>query len=160
VALVAAMLGPAGSVSAATPPTVQPVVLPADHGAHPGFQVEWRYTAGTVRAGNGRQYFWFATIWTGEGLQIAKVNVVDLQADRIVLSHEYYGLGALSAGQTAIDVRGFDLGWQPSGTLGRWSVDAPVPGGGGLELNLIPVAPYVLNGVNGIVPQGRGQVSA
>jgi predicted secreted hydrolase len=141
-------------------PTLQPVMLPADHGAHPGFQVEWWYTAGTAVAANGRSYFWFATIWTGEGLRVAKVNVVDLQADRIVLSNEYYGLGALAAGQTALDVGAFDLDWQPAGTLGRWSVDAPVPGGGELKLNLIPVQPYVLNGVNGIVPQGRGQLSA
>ena len=43
---------------------------------------------------------------------------------------------------------------------GQWSVDAPVGGGGLLQLDLTPVQAYVLNGSNGIVAQGKGARSA
>jgi predicted secreted hydrolase len=85
VAMVAALAG-AAAASAASLPVLRPVVLPRDHGAHPAFQVEWWYTAGTVANRRGRDFFWFATVWSGEGFVLAKVNVVDLRADRIVLS--------------------------------------------------------------------------
>jgi predicted secreted hydrolase len=134
--------------------------LPRDHGAHPAFQVEWWYTAGTVANRRGREFFWFATVWSAEGLLLARVNVVDLRADRIVLSKEYVARGPLASGQTRFDVAGFRLGWQPTGTLGRWSVDAPVSGGGQLRLNLTPVQRYVLNGSDGIVQEGPGAASA
>jgi predicted secreted hydrolase len=136
------------------------VVLPRDHGAHPAFQVEWWYTAGTVADQHGRDFFWFATVWSGGGFVLAKVNVVDLRADRIVLSKEYLAAGALTSGQARMDVSGFRLGWRPAGTLGRWSVDAPVPGNGSLRLSLTPVQPYVLNGPHGIVQAGPGGASA
>ncbi len=159
-AVVLAGLAGVGAASAAPPLTLRPVVLPRDHGAHPGFQVEWWYTAGTVADSRGRPFFWFATVWSGEGFMLARANVVDLRSDRIVLSREYLGAGALRSGQARIDVDGFELGWQPAGRLGRWSVDAPVPGEGQLRLSLTPVQPYVLNGHGGIVQEGSGATSA
>jgi predicted secreted hydrolase len=159
VAIVAALAG-ATAAWAASLPALRPVVLPRDHGAHPRFQVEWWYTAGTVADLRGRDFFWFATVWSGEGFLLAKVNVVDLGADRVVLSKEYVAAGAPTSGQTRMHVDGFGLGWQPRGALGRWSVDAPVPGEGRLRLSLTPVQPYVLNGSHGIVQEGRGAASA
>jgi predicted secreted hydrolase len=152
----------AGSASAwaARLPTLRPVVLPRDHGAHPGFQIEWWYTAGTVADTSGHDYFWFATVWSGSGFLLGRVNVVDLGADRIVLSKEYVAAGAPAQGQTRMNVDGFALGWRPSGALGRWSIDAPVPGAGALTLRLTPVQPYVLNGSRGIVAEGPGGFSA
>jgi len=141
VAAMVAALAIATATSAASLPALRPVVLPRDHGAHPAFQVEWWYTAGTVANHRGRDFFWFATVWAGEGFVLAKVNVVDLQADRIVLSKEYVAAGALTSGQTRMDVDGFGLGRQPRSVLGRWSVDAPVPGKGRLRLSLTPVQP-------------------
>jgi predicted secreted hydrolase len=157
--MVAALAG-AGAASATSPPALRAVVLPRDHGAHPAFQVEWWYTAGTVTDHHGRDFFWFATVWAGEGFVLAKVNVVDLRADRIVLSKEYLTAGALTGGQTRIGVDGFGLEWHPAGPLGRWSVDAPISGGGHLRLSLTPVQPYVLNGPEGIVEEGPGATSA
>jgi len=150
----------AARTNAASPPALQPVVLPRDHGAHPAFQVEWWYTAGTVAGSGGHDYFWFATVWTGLGYRLAKVNVVDLRADRIVLSREYIATGALRAGQTHVEVGGFTLGWRPEGRFGRWSVAATVPGTGSLQLSLTPTQPYVLNGIDGIVQEGQGATSA
>jgi predicted secreted hydrolase len=86
--------------------------------------------------------------------------VVDLRADRIVLSKEYVANALLTGGQTQFDVDGFGMAWQPSGALGRWSVDAPVPGEGRLALELTPHQPYVLNGPRGIVQEGPGATSA
>jgi predicted secreted hydrolase len=94
------------------------------------------------------------------GGRVGRVNVVDLRADRIVLSKEYIALGAPRSGQTQLSVDGFRLGWQPGGRLGRWSIDAVVPGEGRLLLSLTPARPYVLNATHGIIQQGQGAASA
>jgi predicted secreted hydrolase len=150
----------ATATSATSLPALQPVVFPRDHGAHPAFQVEWWYTAGTVAGPRGRDFFWFATVWTGMGFRVARINVVDLRSDRIVLSREYVAAGALRPAQTRIQVGGFSLGWRPAGRFGRWTVAAPVPGAGRLQLTLTPIQPYVLNGTDGIVQEGAGATSA
>ena len=41
VAVILAVPAGAAGVSAGPLPALAPVVLPRDHGAHPGFQVEW-----------------------------------------------------------------------------------------------------------------------
>jgi hypothetical protein len=94
------------------------------------------------------------------GFLVAMMNVVDLHADRIVLSKEYVAKSSLRSGQTAIDVGGFGLHWRPRGSLGVWSVDAPVTSKKRLLLSLTPVQPYVLNGPRGIVREGSGARSA
>jgi predicted secreted hydrolase len=149
-----------GTAQATTAPTVRPVVLPRDQGAHPGFGDEWWYTTGTLTGANRRDYFWFATIWSAAGALVARVNVVDLGADRIVLSHEYVSATAVTDGQTQFTVGAFGLGLRSGGTLGRWSVDAPTGAGGRLQLDLVPRQPYVLHGHRGIIQQGNGGPSA
>jgi predicted secreted hydrolase len=158
VVLAALLLGTAGFGAAA--PKLGPVVLPRDHGAHPGFQVEWWYTAGTVAGKRGDDFFWFATVWSSMGALVARVNVVDLQADRVVLSQEYTKLAAVAAQQRELSVGAFSLGWQPAAAWGRWSVAAAVGAHGMLRLTLTPIQPYLLNGQNGITPQGKGALSA
>jgi predicted secreted hydrolase len=160
VAVVVVVLVGGATASTAPLPALQPVSLPRDHGAHPAFQVEWWYTAGTVADHRGRDFFWFATVWAGEGFVVGRVNVVDLRADRIVLAKEYFARGPLLSGQTRMDVDGFDLGWRPAKALGRWTVGAMVPGEGQLRLSLTPVQPYMLNGPHGIVREGPGATSA
>jgi len=54
------------------------------------------YTAGTVSTGHGDDYFWFATVWWGEVARVARVNVVDLRSDRIVLADQYTKFGPVS----------------------------------------------------------------
>jgi predicted secreted hydrolase len=148
-----------GAAGNAAAPSLRPVVLPRDHGAHPGFGDEWWYTSGTLSAANRRQYFWFATIWSADRALVAKVNVVDLGADRIVLSHEYVSTAAITDGQTQFAVGAFGLGLRPVGRLGRWSVNASA-GSGRLALDLIPRQRYVLHGHDGIIQQGTGGPSA
>jgi predicted secreted hydrolase len=152
----------AGAAPASTSPTLEPVVLPRDHGAHPGFGIEWWYTAGTLRGGNRHDYFYFATIWSSQGVAVAKVNVVDLRADRIVLSHEYVSLQPFAPGATQLGVGTYQLGWRPHGKRGIWTVDAPTTGDptSELALKLTPEQPYVLNDRDGIIRQGSGARSA
>jgi predicted secreted hydrolase len=147
------------TMAAATPPAVSPVVLPRDHASHAGMEVEWWYTAGTVTAVHGDAYFWFATVWAGAPGLLARVNLVDLRTDRIVLAHEYPAPGAVAGGLTEMRAGRFRLGWQRRGALGRWSVDAPTPAGR-LTLTLTPQVPYVLHGRRGIIEQGPGGPSA
>lgn len=152
--------GIATASTASTAPAVRPVSLPRDHGAHPAFGIEWWYTAGTLAGTNRHDYFWFATIWSAGGEAIAKVNVVDLRTDRIVLSHEYLRSGAYRAGLTRLGVGSFRLGWRAHGRWGTWAVSAPTNRTSRLELKLSPVQPYVLNGRHGIIRQGSGGRSA
>jgi predicted secreted hydrolase len=148
------------TAGASSGPTVRPVVLPRDQGAHPGFGEEWWYTSGTLSAANHRQYFWFATIWSADGALVAKLNVVDLRADRIVLSQEYVSPTPATSGQTQFTVGAFKLGFRSDDRLGRWSVNAPTSAGGRLALALVPRQPYVVHGHDGIIQQGAGGPSA
>ena len=161
VADLAAMAGCGYSAAAAAPslPRVTPVVLPRDHGAHAGFQSEWWYTVGTVADAAGHQYFWFATVWAAKVGLIARLNVVDLRQDRIVLAEPYLSLTPPVQGQTSMHVGAFSLEWRRGGALGRWSV-AATTAAGRLALTLAPVQPYVLHGEQGIIQQGPGGLSA
>lgn len=160
-ALSAALVGVAGAATSSGTgrPRVQAVALPRDHGAHAGFQIEWWYTAGTFADSAGRPYFWFATIWSTTQGMTARVNVVDLRGDRISLAQQYFAATPPAAGQTAIHVANFGLGWSRRGALGRWSVDAITPAGR-LTLHLTPVQPYLLHGAHGVIQQGSGGPSA
>jgi len=148
------------TAAASTGSTVGPVVLPRDQGAHPGFGIEWWYTSGTVTGAQRGPYFWFATIWSAMGGLVARVNVVDLRTDRVVLSHSYLGMTPPTQGQKQFAVGAFKLGLKSDGTLGRWDVDASAPGGERLKLDLIPRQPYVLHGHHGVIQQGTGGQSA
>lgn len=146
-------------VNASSAVEVRPVVLPHDQGAHPEFGVEWWYTSGTLTGSNDRQYFWFATIWSGHGALVARVNVVDLRADRVVLSKEYLSSNPATSGETRFTVGAFKLGLLAGDNRGRWSVKAST-GAATLALDLVPVQPYVLHGHDGIIEQGSGGKSA
>jgi predicted secreted hydrolase len=140
-------------------PPIRAVALPRDHGAHAGFQSEWWYTAGTLADSAGHPYFWFATVWASGLGMIARVNVVDLREDRIVLAREYFSLTPPAQGQMSMRVGAFSLGWRRGGALGRWSVDATTTAGR-VALRLVPGEPYVLHGRHGIIQQGSGGLSA
>ncbi len=109
-----------------------------------------------MSACRGRDYFWFATIWSGGSGVVAKVNLVDLSADRIALSEEYVSRTPPAGGETQLSVGTFRLGWRRGAEWGQWSVDAPTGDGGLLQLDLLPRQPYVLNGRAGIIQQGGG----
>jgi predicted secreted hydrolase len=149
-AILAAALVLAGPALAAAPPALRPVRLPRDHGAHPGFGVEWWYTTGTVRAAHGDSYFYFATVWAGGPGMVARVNVVDVTRDRVVLAKQYLALSHPAAGQTTLAANGLTIAWR----RGPWTVSATVPGAGALRLTLTPLQPAMVHGRHGIIAQG------
>jgi predicted secreted hydrolase len=162
VAVLALALGGGASVLGARPreqPDVATVVLPGDHGAHPAFQVEWWYTAGTASDRREREYFWFATVWLASGGAVARVNVVDLARDRVVLAREYSTRERPASGASDLGVRNFRLRWRRDGALGWWSVNAAA-GDRRLDLRLVPRRPYILHGRHGVIQQGPGGHSA
>src|SRR5215207_632774 len=158
IALVFAGLVAAGTAGASA--QVQPVELPRDHRVHPRFQVEWWYGAGVVHARSGRAFSWFATIWAGGSGAVARVNVVDLERDRVMLAQEYVVAGALQRTRLlAVVVDGLRLSWRPRGAFGRFSV-AATTGDGSLALGLVPQRRYVRHGRRGVIDQGGGGPSA
>jgi predicted secreted hydrolase len=145
---------------------VTPVVLPRDHGSHPGFGIEWWYTTGRLSDAQGGRYFYFATVWSAPMGLVARINVVDLRHDRVVADREYVNLTPLSAHTTTIRAGGYVVSWRPRGRLGVWSLMASATGGltslptgapapqGALTLRLVPEQPYVLHGTRGVIRQG------
>jgi predicted secreted hydrolase len=168
VALAVAVPAGAGASSAAAPP-LRPVVLPRDHGSHPGFGVEWWYTTGRLTDIHGGRYFYFATVWSAAPGLVARLNVVDLRHDRIVADREYLNVIPLRRRTTTIRAGGYVMSWRPRGPWGVWSLTASAKGGlaslpapapaprGALTLRLVPKQPYVLNGRHGIIRQGPAQ---
>jgi predicted secreted hydrolase len=145
---------------------VTPVVLPRDHGSHPGFGIEWWYTTGRLSDARGGRYFYFATVWSAPMGLVARINVVDLRHDRVVADREYVNLTPLSQRMTTIRAGGYVVSWRPRGRLGVWSLTASATGGltslptgapapqGALTLRLVPDQPYVLHGTRGVIRQG------
>jgi predicted secreted hydrolase len=165
VALTVAVPVGADAATAGTP-TLTPIVLPRDHGSHPGFGIEWWYTSGRLTDALGGRYFYFATVWSSAMGLVGRVNVVDLDHDRIVADREYVYAIPLSHRTTMISAGGYGVSWRPSGRWGRWSLTtsaagdlaalaagAPAPQGA-LTLRLVPEQPYVLHGTHGIIRQG------
>jgi predicted secreted hydrolase len=141
-------------------PEVRPVVLPRDHGVHPGFQVEWWYGAGVVHSRHDDAFSWFATIWSSGPGAVARVNVVDLEHDRVVLAREYLVTGALQRTRLLdVVVDGLRLRWRPRGAFGRFSLSAAT-GDGALTLSLVPRRRYIRHGRRGVIEMGGGGPSA
>lgn len=165
VAVALAVSAGAGASSAGTP-AVMPVVLPRDHGSHPGFGIEWWYTTGRLSDAQGGRYFYFATVWSAPMGLVARINVVDLRHNRIVADREYVNLTPLSHRTTTIRAGGYLMSWRPQARLGVWSVTASAMGDltslptgapppqGALTLHLVPKLPYVRHGVRGVIRQG------
>jgi predicted secreted hydrolase len=145
---------------------VAPVVLPRDHGSHPGYGIEWWYTTGRLTDAQGGRYFYFATVWSAPMGLVARINVVDLRHDRVVADREYVNLTPLRQRTTTIRAGGYVVSWRSRGRWGVWSLNASAMGGltslpaaapapqGALKVRLIPEQPYVLHGSRGIIRQG------
>jgi predicted secreted hydrolase len=139
------------------PPALGPVSLPRDHGAHPGFGVEWWYTAGTVHGSNGHRYFWFATAWGAAQGVVSRVNLLDLGTGKSVLGDENLAATPLRAGQVVVPVGRFTIGLHAGG---RWIAADTTSAGDRLTLTLTPQVPYILHGHQGLIAQGPGARSA
>jgi len=162
-ALSAVSLGVATAPAAAVmvPPAVQPVVLPRDHAPHPGFGMEWWYSAGRIEDRTGRAYSYFATIWSTPAALLAHVNLIDLSTGETVVSRDQVARGLTADAGSPLDVAVGDTSyrWRASGARGVFTVHAVTPTGR-LELRLTPRRAYVLHGRKGVIQQGIGGPSA
>jgi predicted secreted hydrolase len=162
--LVALALTAGGGATAQTTPAapkVAPVVLPRDHGAHPGFGIEWWYSAGLVKDAAGHRYSYFATIWKAGSAGLAHVNLIDLATNKTVLSSDDVSPAAvIGAGPLSVTVGRMSYTWAASpGRFGRFLVHADTTEGA-IDLTLAPRRAYVLHGTRGVIQQGRGGPSA
>ena len=131
------------------------ISFPADHGAHPAANVEWWYTTSIVNDGHGHRYAVFFTVWAQPLGLVARSNVVDLGADRIVHASEGARLGPRTAGALSLSVGTARLRFSERKPYGAFSIRA----GGkrdGLDLVLVPQKPYVLHGRDGVIQQSVG----
>jgi predicted secreted hydrolase len=158
---VTAALATAAPASAVAPPTVQPVQLPRDHVAHPGFGMEWWYSAGRVKDDAGHSYSYFATIWSTPRYVLAHVNLIDLKTGTTVVSQDQIGsaLPRVAADPLTVAAGGISYRWRRSGALGRFVVRAQTRTGS-LRLSLRPQRAYTLHGTRGVIQQGDGGPSA
>jgi len=140
---------------------VQPVSLPADHRQHPGFGMEWWYSAGLVRDARGHRFSYFATIWSTPRFALAHVNLIDLETGATVVSRDQVSgpLPGPTTGRLAIAVGKSSYGWRPGGRYGRFTVHADTPSGT-LDLRMVPRRAYTLHGTRGVIQQGLGGPSA
>ena len=135
------------------------ISFPADHGPHPASNVEWWYTTSIVNDGHGHRYAVFFAIWAKPLGLVARSNVVDLGADRIVHASEQARLGARTAGALSLAVGTSRLRFSERAPYGAFSIRA----GGkhdGLNLVLVPQKPYVLQGRGGVIQQSVGGPSS
>jgi predicted secreted hydrolase len=161
VVLALAAGGGAGAQTATTPPQVAPVVLPRDHGAHPGFGIEWWYSAGLVHDAAGHRYSYFATIWKAGSAGLAHVNLIDLASNKTVLSSDDVSSApVIGSGPLSITVGRMSYRWKANpGRFGRFLVHADTTEGA-IDLTLVPQRAYVRHGHQGVIEQGRGGPSA
>ncbi|MDX6701887.1 MAG: hypothetical protein QOF26_2113 [Baekduia sp.] len=153
--------GGAGAQTATPAAKVAPVVLPRDHGAHPGFGIEWWYSAGLVHDAAGHRYSYFATIWKAGAAGLAHVNLIDLASNKTVLSSDDVSPAAvIGSAPRSITVGRTSYRWEASpGRFGRFLVHADTTEGA-IDLTLAPRRAYVLHGDRGVIQQGRGGPSA
>jgi predicted secreted hydrolase len=161
VVLALAAGGGAGAQTATPAPQVAPVVLPRDHGAHPGFGIEWWYSAGLVHDAAGHRYSYFATIWKAGSAGLAHVNLIDLASNKTVLSSDDVSSApVIGSGPLSITVGRMSYRWEAKpGRFGRFLVHADTTEGA-IDLTLVPRRAYVRHGQRGVIQQGRGGPSA
>lgn len=151
---------------------VEPV-LPGAHGAHPGYGIEWWYWVGHLSDAEGRQRYGFqVTVFRLEGaagqanleteggfgreqLYMAHLALSDLTSGRYTHVERVYRNGWQAHASTdCLDLAvGPIRACQDAGTE-RITIDAALPEGRCLELELLPTKPLVAFGERGLSRKG------
>ena len=145
--------------------TPRTFTFPADHGPHPEFRNEWWYLTGNLDDANGRRFgfeltfFRFAlaptlsdspSAWRTNQIYIAHLAVTDADAERFFVAERYSRGAAGLAGAEAEARRVWIDDWQLTHSSGdAWRVRANDETFG-IELDLTPQRPPVLNGDAGL----------
>lgn len=149
--------------------------FPKDHGAHPGYAIEWWYWVGHLKAVNGSREFGFqSTVFRLEGdpatIQSGSKQV-PFGSQQLFMSH--VALSDIDAGQHIHAERILREGWQAQASTetldlqvgpitaywdseeGLMKKRLALPGGGSLEIRLRPLKPLVVFGDRGLSRKGN-----
>jgi len=175
VAAAAVMAGGPGWREITGPPEL---VLPRDHGAHPGFRTEWWYVTGLVADDAGhRSGFQITFFRRGMTPETAEPGSSPLRARQIAAAHlaiADIGGGELHQAERLRRADGGLAGWSETDLdvwVENWSMRRGMDGviavqardpetGIGLELELRPEKPVVLQGAAGESRKGPSQGNA
>lgn len=148
--------------------------IPRDHGAHPGYAIEWWYWVGHLKSVDGERHFGFqSTVFRLEGnaerthrpekpspfgdqqLYMAHVSLSDLESGKYLHAERILREGW----QAQISSGTLDL--QVGPIIARWQEDGPtiektlaLPEGRTLKLKLKPKKPLVVFGERGLSRKG------
>jgi predicted secreted hydrolase len=167
---------PAAAAGFAQALSSQPLVFPRDHGPHPRFRQEWWYLTGNLDAAEGARFGFELTFfrialapegatasrpqgpavaaqpsaWRTRQIYVAHFAITDVARGRFRSAQrlERDALGLAGARGEPLEVWVDD--WSLAGTAaGAWRASAAQPGYG-LELELTPLGPPILNGDAGL----------
>ena len=141
-------------------------VFPQDHGPHPGFRNEWWYVTGNLDGDAGRRFGFELTIfrfaltptapasassWRSNQVYIAHFAVTDADGERFLAAERFSRGAAGLAGAQAEPFRVWIDDWEiaDADAAGTWRLRASDPGFG-IDIELTPGKPPVLNGDNGL----------
>lgn len=148
--------------------------FPRDHGAHPGYAIEWWYWVGHLETADGSRKFGFqSTVFRLEGdAQTIKLDIQEAPFGAQQLFMTHVALSDLNAGQYVHVERFFREGWQAQVStetldlqvgpiIARWDAsegliekELALPEGRRLEIRLRPTKPLVVFGERGISRKG------
>jgi predicted secreted hydrolase len=151
----------------------RPLVFPRDHGPHPEFRQEWWYFTGNLEAADGARFGFELTFfrvalaaqgapasaaaagqtsdWRTRQIYVAHFAITDVARGRFRSAQrlERDALGLAGAQGAPLEVWVDDWSLSAAGDAGRWRASAAEPGYG-LELELTPLGPPILNGDAGL----------
>jgi predicted secreted hydrolase len=140
--------------------------FPADHGPHPGFRNEWWYVTGNLDGDDGRRFGFELTIfrfalsptvpksdsaWRTNQVYVAHLAVTDAEGERFFVAERYSrgaaGLAGARAEPFRVWIDDWEMAAQPSSK--SWRLRAS-DDAFGIDLELTPLKPPVLNGIDGL----------
>lgn len=149
------------------------VLIPAAHGAHPEYAIEWWYWVGHLRDDRGGEHGFQAVVFRlarDPGSPESEGATTTFGADQLYLAH--VGWSDITAGQHRHAERIHRSGWQARTAVGKldlnvgtvtaregaggegFDLEFGVPGGREVSLRLVPEKPLVVFGDRGLSRKG------
>jgi len=178
-AAIAAVLLAGVGVSAQTPgwkdaAPGRAISLPADHGSHPDYRIEWWYYTGNLDAEDGRRFGYQLTFfrvgvdpapanpsrWAVRDLLMAHLALTDVNGRRFRFTERLNRSGPGWAGAAVDSCRIWNKNWQVTRDAGGVHRLQARGGGIALDLGLEETRPAVLHGDHGYSQKGSAAGNA
>lgn len=143
--------------------------FPRDHFNHPEFRTEWWYYTGNLRSAEGRRFGFELTffrhnvsreerrnVWDIDDVWLAHFAVSDIDGGRFLHTQRLNRAGAGLAGADASKARVWNGNWFVQWTGERQRLEA-VAEQFRIALDLRPLKPPVIHGVNGVSQKAGGE---